>query len=491
MKITELKNLTITKARKLLDEKQITSKELIETTLDAINIVDPQLNCYLTVNNELAIKQACEFDKNPDIAKEKPLAGLPIAVKDVFVTKDIRTTCGSKILDKFIPPYESTVTKRLKNAGAIFIGKTNLDEFCHGSSTETSAYGPTKNPWDTGRLAGGSSGGSAAATATDLCVASVGTETAGSIRQPAAWCGVTGIGPTYGRVPRFGVIAMGSSLDRPGPITKTVEDSALILSIIAGKDENDATSSSKKVEDFLGNIDIEKVKKMRVGVPKEFFELDLEKGVRDRITEAIDVLKNLGAKIIEVNILDPKYAIAVYTIVCRSEVSSNLSRYQGTRFSSTVDAQDNISQYFAKVRGTHFGPEAKRRVMTGTFALSSGYYDEYYKKAALVRRLIEDNLNNVFKDVDIIVGPTTPSVAAKLGSTHGNPLFGELADVLIESCTMSLMPGISVPCGFSDGLPVGFQMFAPQFEEQKIIDLANSYQQETDWHTKSALETFI
>ncbi len=480
-----LEKLTISRARQLLDKKEVSAEELVNETFKKIKEQNPRLNAYLTLNEDQAIKQAQEYDKDPSKFKGKKLAGIPVAVKDVFCTKGLRTTCASKIIENFIPPYESTSTAKVLAEGAIFVGKTNLDQFCHGSSTETSAFGPTLNPWDTTRLPGGSSGGSAAAVAADLCVAALGTETAGSIRQPSAWCGVTGIKPTYGRVSRYGVIAMGSSLDSPGPIAKTVEDAAIMLEIMSGYDPHEETSSDKEVPEFSKRLNEKTIRGLKIGIPKEFMKLEIQAGVRKAFDEAIVLLEKLGAKVSEISVLDPKFASAVYTIACRSEVSSNLSRFTDTRYGNIVDPQPTVSEFFSKVRGKWFGDEPKRRIMTGTFALSSGYYDAFYKKASNIRDMIAKDLDDKFKEVDVIAAPTSPVIAMKVGSTANNPLFGEIQDIFMESSSLSQLPGISIPCGFSEGMPVGLQFFGPKFSEQLILDAAYAYQKETDWHQRA------
>lgn len=464
----ELKNIGIVEAKKLIDAKEISAEELTSHYLQQIAQKDSDIHAFISVNDS-AVEDAIKSDKN------KKLGGIPIAVKDVFSTKDMRTTCASKILDNYVPAYESTVTKRILDEGAVVIGKANLDEFCHGSSTATSAYFTTKNPYDNSRVAGGSSGGSAAATAADMCAGSLGTETAGSIRQPAAWCGVVGLKPTYGRVPRYGVLAMGSSLDSPGPITKNVDDAAYLLSIIAGKDENDFTSADREVPDYFSNLNPARIKGAKLAIPKEFLELELEAGVRKSFDEAVQILREMGANITEVQMLDPKYAMAVYTIVCRSEVSSNLSRYDGTRYCVPASEQDQVLKYFEEVRGQGFGPEAKRRIMTGTFSLSAGYSDEFFKKAEAVRQMLKHDVLKVLDGVDAIIGPTTPTVALKESETD-NPLFGEMCDILIETSSLTGLPGISVPCGLSEALPVGLQFFSRHFEEQLLLDLAKGFE---------------
>jgi len=462
-----LSNLTLVEAKKLIDNGDLKPAELTEYYLKHISSKNPYINAFITIN-ENAFSEA---EKAP---KTKKLSGLPIAVKDAFSTKSLRTTAASKIIDNYKPVYESTVTSKIISEGAVILGKTNLDQFCHGSSTETSAYGATKNPWDTSRIPGGSSGGSAAAVAGDMCSASLGTETAGSIRLPASWCGTVGLKPTYGRVSRYGILAMGSSLDCPGPITKSVEDAALMLSVIAGYDQNDNTTVNNPVEDYLSKLDPSIIKGMKFGLPKEYMDLELEAGIRKNTLETIELIKSLGGQIIEVEMMDPAYAIAVYTIVCRSEVSSNLSRYDGTRYCVPDELKEQIAEYYETVRGKGFGSEAKRRIMTGTFSLSSGYADEYFKQAEKVRALIRDDVLNILKNVDLIIGPTTATIAPKLGLSEQNPLFGEMADVLAETSSLTGLPGISIPNGLSEGLPTGFQIFGRHFDELNILNVAKA-----------------
>lgn len=422
-----------------------------------------ELNCFLTLNDDLSS------------AGDGPLKDVPIAVKDNFCTKGLRTTASSKVLDDFVPTYESTVTRKLKEAGAIIVGKTNMDAWAHGSSTETSANGPTKNPWDTTRSPGGSSGGSTAAVSAGLVPVAIGSETAGSIRQPASWSGVVGLKPTYGRVSRYGLIAMCSSTDSPGPIGTNVEDVAKVLGVIAGKDQFDATSLDEPVPDYVKEL--KKGRKFTIGVPKEYFE-GAEKDVKTKVEESIKILEKLGHKIKKISLIDPNYAISVYTIIQRSEVSSNLARFTGVRFGNDR---------------THFGDEAKRRIMLGTYALSHGYYDEYYKKAQKVRTLIIKDFKKVFKGVDLIVSPTTPTTAFKLGESEKYAFFGELMDKLAEPSSMAGLPGISVPCGLDlNNLPIGMQIVAPWLEEGKILDLAYQFEQETDYFgvIKKGLEKY-
>ncbi len=432
--------------KQLLERKQISKQELWEYFLKRVNKYNPLLNAFLTVVN----------DKNK--------AGLPIAVKDIFCTKGIRTTAASKVLDDFVPPYESTVTKRLLSADFGILGKTNLDAWCHGSSSETSDYGPPKNPWDWSRTPGGSSGGSASAVAAYLAPAALGTETAGSIRGPASWTGIVGLKPTYGRVSRYGVIAMGSSLDSPGPLTLTVADAAYILQIIAGKDDFDATSSDKPVPDYL--LCLKKKRKLIIGLAEEYFD-HVDEEVKVKVLEAIKIFEKIGHRVKKVKLLSPKYAISVYTIIQRAEVSSNLSRYDGIRFGNNRD---------------YFQAEAKRRIMLGTYTLSHGYYDAYYKKAQIVRTLIINNFKKVFKEVDVIAAPTMPTTAFKLGEFEKYPFFGELMDMLSEPCAVAGLTALSFPVGLDKNrLPIGMQLIGNYFNEETILNLAYQFEKETDF----------
>ncbi len=455
----ELNKLTLIDAIKGIKEKKFSSTELVSDCLTKIEQLEPTLNAFVTINKDQALDQSKKIDFN------KPLAGIPIAIKDNFCIKGIRTTASAKLLDKYIAQYTSTVVQKLLDAGAIIIGKTNMDAWAHGSSTETSDYGPTKNPWNPKHLPGGSSGGSAASVASDEVVTSIGSETAGSIRQPSAWCGTVGLKPSYGRVSRYGVIAMGSSMDCPGPITKTVDDAALLLSIISGHDPKDATSiseSSWQIPTGLKNL-----KGLKIGLPKAYFPEQMKPAVKTAVLSACETLKKLGAEIIELDVLDPKYAIAVYTVLQRSEVSSNLARFTGIRYGEPRSA---------------FGDEAIRRIMLGTYTLSSGYYDAYYLQAQKVRTLIIQDFDKQFQKVDAIIGPTSPTTALPLGATEGKSMFGELEDMLVEPSTLAGLPGISVPCGFSDGLPIGLQIITPQLREDLAINIARLFESNTDYH---------
>ena len=469
-------NLTLTQLREKILNKSISATELVNYYLKRIDEYDSKLNSYITVCREQALDKAKEFDNNFEKYRDKKLSGLPISIKDVFSTKGILTTCASHILDGYVPVYNATVVQKLLDQEAIILGKTNLDEFCHGSGTATSYYGPSRNPWNATKLPGGSSGGSAAALSADLCCASIGTETAGSIRLPASWCGLVGLKPTYGRVSRYGVLAMGSSLDCPGPLTKSVQDSAYILEIIAGKDNNDMTSSSMKIPNYFVDLSVDELKNMHIALPIEYLNLELSDGVRKNFLKCVEILRDFGIKIDEVNVLDPKYSMAVYTITCRSEVSSNLARYDGTRFGLEGSSNRTIKEYYESTRGEGFGKEPKRRIMTGTFSLSSGYADEYFRKSEQVRQMIKENLEEVLKKYDAIVAPTTPSTALSDQDAQ-NPLFGEIADILAEGSSEAGLPGITIPSGLSDNMPTGVQFIGRRFDEQTILNLAYGVEQ--------------
>jgi len=468
--MNKLNELTIREALDGLQEKKFSAVELARDNLNQIEKFDKEINAYVTVTRDEALASAKAADGMIASGQKLPLLGIPLAVKDNFSTKGVRTTASSKVLDEYVPPFDSTVVSKLKDAGMVMLGKANMDAWAHGSSTETSDYGPSKNPWDLTRMPGGSSGGSAAAVASQEAIGSIGSETAGSIRQPASWCGVVGMKPTYGRVSRYGVVAMASSLDSPGPITKTVEDSAIILQVLAGQDKYDATTSPLPVPDYLKNLKRD-IQGLTIGISDDYFEgVDAE--VRAAIEETYKPFEKLGVKIKKLKLFDPKYAIAVYTILQRAEVSSNLARYDGIRY-----GHDR----------TFFGDEAKRRVMLGTYTLSAGYYDAYYKKAQKVRTLIVEDFRRAFSEVDLIIAPTNPVPALKLGESANNPMFGELMDVLVEPSSIAGLPGISVPCGLTKkNLPIGMQIMGPQFSEELILNAAYKYEQETPWHERKA-----
>jgi aspartyl-tRNA(Asn)/glutamyl-tRNA(Gln) amidotransferase subunit A len=484
--------LSILELRKKLDAKQVSSVELTKYFLDRIK--KSELNAFITVTEEEALLQAKEADEYMATSGENPLlCGIPYAAKDLFCVKGIRTTAASKILDNYIAPYDGSVIKKLKEQKAVLVGKTNLDQFAHGSSGETSAYGPTKNAWDKTRMPGGSSSGSASAVAAGLVPWATATETGGSIRQPASLSGVSGWKPTYGRVSRYGVISMGSSLDSIGSIAYSVADLALTAEIMSGVDQMDSTTGPVEVPKYYKNLNAN-VKGMKLGIPKQYFVEGMEEGVKQRVMDAIKELEKAGAELVEVDLPNTKCGSLVYAIICPSEVSSNLARYDGIRYGHSTKDAKNLLEVYEKSRAEGFGPEAKRRILTGTYVLSAGYYDAYYKKAQKVRRLIINEFEEVFKKVDILVCPSTPSVAAKLGHAAENPLHGYIADQLNIPGSLAGLPALSVPCGFSvpqdgdspsmDGLPVGLQIIGPQWGEQKVFDVGHAYQQLTDWHKK-------
>lgn len=462
----KLNKLSLRQARTGLKNRDFSSTELIMSCLDQIERFDKKIHAYLVLNNT-ALKEAQKADEILARGKAPPLCGIPLAIKDNFLTRGLETTASSNVLKGYLPHYESTVTKKLLESGAIFLGKTNMDAWAHGSSTETSDFGPTLNPWNTGHLPGGSSGGSAAAVAADMCIAAIGSETAGSVRQPAAWCGVSGFKPTYGRVSRYGVIAMASSTDSPGPLVKDIADALDITNIIAGKDPNDATTSSRPVDEV--NTVRSDIKGLRIGLAKEYLLAEMRPDVKKLINAAADKFRELGAIVEEISLIDPKYSIGVYTIVQRSEVSSNLARFDGIRY-----GHDR----------SRFGDEAKRRIMLGTYALSSGYYDQYYSKAQKVRTLVIRDFQHAFTHIDLILGPTSPGPALKVGASKDQPMFGEMEDILVEPSSIAGLTGASIPCGFVDGLPIGLQIIGPQFGESQVFTAALAYQKITNWHNE-------
>ena len=478
----ELPFLTIKEASEAIKNKEISSEELTKSLLDRIHEKDEKLNSYVTVLSDIALQSAQEADKDISSGNYKgPLHGIPLGLKDIFITKNIKTTCGSKMLENFIPPYDATVTQKLADSGAVILGKNNMDEFAMGSSTETSYFGPTSNPWDLERVPGGSSGGSASATAASLCLGSVGTDTGGSIRQPAALCGVVGMKPTYGRVSRFGMIAFASSLDQAGPITRTVEDTALILNAIAGPDPRDSTCANIPVPDYTLSLKND-INGLKIGIPKEYFVEGMDKEVEEASRKAISVVESLGAEVIEISLPHTEYAVLTYYIIAPSEASSNLARYDGVKYGFRAEEAETLRDMYFKTRAQGFGDEVKRRIMLGTYALSSGYYDAYYLKAQKVRTLIKNDFDNAFKEVDAIMAPTTPEVAFKIGEKTQDPIKMYLSDVLTIPCNIAGLPGISVPCGFSsDGLPIGIQVLGKPFDEETVIQVAHAYEQSTNW----------
>ena len=476
---------TIKDAAALIEKREASPVELTELFLERISAEDGKINSYITVWEKAAVEAARKAEKQISEGNYLgPLHGVPIALKDIFVTKDSRTTCGSKMLRDFVAPYNSTVAERLLASGSVILGKNNMDEFAMGSSNETSYFGPVKNPWDTDRVPGGSSGGSAAATVANLCVASVGTDTGGSIRQPGSLCGVVGMKPTYGRVSRFGMIAFASSLDQAGPIAKTVEDAAIILSSIAGYDPLDSTSVNLPTADYSNALSAD-IKGLRVGIPKEYFVSGMDPEVEKSVREAITQLEALGAEIVEISLPHSRYAVSTYYIIAPSEASSNLARYDGVRYTYRCKNAETLRDLFFRSRSEGFGDEVKRRIMLGTYALSTGYYDAYYVKAQKARTLIIRDFEDAWGKVDVIASATSPETAFGIGEKTDDPLKMYLSDVLTIPCNIAGLPGISVPCGFSsEKLPIGLQIMGKPFDEQTVLNVAYAYEQSTKWYEK-------
>jgi aspartyl-tRNA(Asn)/glutamyl-tRNA(Gln) amidotransferase subunit A len=477
--------LSVKEAGEKLLKREISSKELTLSILERIHDVDPKIHAYLDVTGEYALKQAEEADKRLSKGENVfPLTGIPIAIKDIICTKDLRTTCGSRILENFIPPYDATVITLLKNAGAIIVGKTNLDEFAMGSSTENSGFKITRNPWDMERIPGGSSGGSAAAVAADEAPFALGTDTGGSIRQPASHCGVVGLKPTYGRVSRYGLVAYGSSLDQIGPITKNVMDAALVLNAIAGHDPRDSTSAMKPVPDYT-SFCTGGIKGLRIGVPREYFAEGMDPEVENLVRSAIIHMEEMGAEIVEISLPHTGYAIACYYICAMAEASSNLARFDGAHYGYRAPGTENIIDMYSKTRAQGFGTEVKRRIMLGTYTLSAGYYDAYYLKALRVRTLIKRDFENALGKVDIIASPVSPTPAFKIGEKTTDPLTMYLSDIYTISLNLAGMCGISIPCGFTrNDLPVGLQLIANIFREDLLFQAAFAYEQSTGHHER-------
>ena len=479
----ELYRLSISEAKELLDKRKITAKELLNSIYQRIESVDSKVKAFVTLSKDKAYEMADASQKQINEGRSLTIQGIPVAIKDNMCTKGIRTTCSSKILENFIPPYESAVTSRLSENGYVLIGKTNLDEFAMGSSTENSGFFTTRNPWDIERIPGGSSGGSAAAVAADECIAALGSDTGGSIRQPAALCGVVGLKPTYGRVSRYGLVAFASSLDQIGPITKNVKDSAILLNIISGKDPFDSTSAPVAVPDFtkvLGN----EIKGLKIGIPKEYFIKGMDREIEESVKTAIKKLESLGAIPVEISLPHTEYAVATYYVLATSEASSNLARYDGVKYGFRAEGKD-LMEIYMNTRAQGFGAEVKRRIMLGTYALSSGYYDAYYKKAQQARTLIKRDFEKVFNSVDAIVTPTSPTAAFKSGEKTEDPLQMYLSDIFTISVNLAGIPAISIPCGFtSNNLPIGLQIIGKHFDEESILKAAYAYEQSTDWHKR-------
>jgi len=472
---TDAYRLTITQAQRLLRSRELSAVELTRACLDRIRTVEPRLNAFITVSEPEAEAQARDADRRLAAGDAPALCGIPLAIKDIYATRGVRTTCASRILENFVPTYDATVIARLRGEGAVFVGKANLDEFAMGSSTENSAFGATLNPYGLERVAGGSSGGSAAAVAADECLGSLGTDTGGSIREPAAFCGVVGIKPTYSRVSRFGVIAYASSLDQVGPFAKSVRDAAILLRSLAGGDPADSTCSTRPVPDYESALTGD-VKGLRIGVPKEFFVEGMQPEVEDAVRAALKHYESMGAATIEVSLPHTDYAIAAYYLIATAEASANLERYDGIRYGPRVEA-DNLLDLYRKTRARGFGAEVKRRIMLGTFALSTGYYDAYYLKAQKVRTLIKRDFEQAFERCDLIVTPTAPTTAFKLGEKMSDPLQMYLSDIFTISVNLAGLPGMAMPCGYDrEGLPIGMQLIGPAFGEETILRAGDTYE---------------
>jgi len=476
-----LYGLTIHEARTLLDKREVSSRELTQACLTRIENAEPRIEALLTVCAEQALERAADADDAIAAGNVTPLTGIPFISKDVLCTRGVRTTCGSKMLETFVPPYNATVIDRLISQNAVMLGKANMDEFAMGSSTEHSAFHPTRNPWDTTRVPGGSSGGSAAAMAAGEALFTLGTDTGGSIRQPAGFCGVVGMKPTYGRVSRYGLVAFASSLDQIGPFTRDVEDSAMVMSAISGHCEKDSTSSQVEVPDYRALLDGD-IQGLKVGVPREYFIEGMDPEVRARVEESIRTLEQLGAEVDwDVSLPSTGHALAVYYIIAPSEASANLARYDGVKYGFSI-AERNAEESVAATRGAGFGQEVKRRIMLGTYALSAGYYDAYYVKAQKVRHLIRHEFDEAFAKYDVLATPTSPTVAFELGAKLDDPMQMYLSDVFTLPINIAGIPAVSLPCGSVDGLPVGLQLMGNRFAEGTILRTAYAYQQATEWH---------
>lgn len=472
----ELYSFTIHELQEKIKSGDVSAMQIVESVFSRIDAVEERVHSYIRLMKEEALAAAAKSDENIKKGDIQPLTGIPVALKDIVCTKGITTTCGSHILHNFVPPYNATVVEKLSAAGAVFVGKANMDEFAMGSSTETSYFGPTRNPWDLDRIPGGSSGGSATAVAADECIASIGSDTGGSIRQPAALCGVVGMKPTYGRVSRFGLIAFASSLDQIGPFTKDVEDCAIMMNVLAGYDPKESTSVQTEVPDYRQFIGRD-ITGWKVGIPKEYFVEGIDPEVAAAVKKAIAVVEKCGGKIVDITLPHTQYCLAVYYIIAPAEASSNLARYDGVKYGfRAADARD-LAEMYQKTRRQGFGAEVKRRIMIGTYALSAGYYDAYYGKASQVRALIRRDFDEAFRKCDVILTPTTPTPAFKIGEKTDDPLQMYLSDIFTISTNLAGIPGISVPCGYTAaGLPMGVQFLAGHFEEGKLLQIASAYE---------------
>ncbi len=480
-------NKTLSELSAALKAGEFSSTELTQSYLSRIADLDTQINAFITVSEEPALSAAKAADQKIAAGEAGPLTGIPLAQKDIFCTQGVKTSCGSKMLDNFISPYNATVIENFNNAGAVMLGKTNMDEFAMGSSNETSFYGAVKNPWNTDKVPGGSSGGSAAVVAARLAPASTGTDTGGSIRQPASLCGITGLKPTYGRVSRYGMIAFASSLDQAGPMTRSAEDAALMLNCMAGFDTRDSTSVDREVPDYTANLS-DSLEGMTIGLPKEYFGEGLDAAVGKAVEEAIAEYEKLGATVKEISLPNTHLAVPTYYVVAPAECSSNLSRFDGVRFGYRCDDPADLEDLYKRSRGEGFGSEVKRRIMIGAYALSAGYYDAYYIKAQQLRRLISDDFKRAFEEVDVIMGPTAPEPAFGIGEKSDDPITMYLSDIYTISANLAGLPGMSVPAGFVNDMPVGLQIIGNYFDEARLLNVAHRYQQATDWHTRAPVQ---
>ena len=476
--------VTLVQALERLRKKEISSVELTQAFFKRIEEVDSRVGAYLHLTQDLALEQAREADAKIKAGENLPLLGLPLAIKDLICVRGEKTTCASRILENFVSPYDATVARKLKEAGAVFLGKVNMDEFAMGSSNENSAFHLARNPWDLARVAGGSSGGSAAAVAAQECLAALGSDTGGSIRQPAAFCGITGLKPTYGRVSRFGLVAFASSLDQIGPMTKTVEDAACLMNVISGHDPFDSTSADVAVPDFLAGLDRD-LKGLRVGIPREYFAEGLDPEVEQSVRAAIAQLESMGMQTVDVSLPHTEHAVAAYYILACAEASTNLSRYDGVRYGFRSEKSDSLHSMYTNTREEGFGEEVKRRILLGTFVLSSGYYDAYYLKGQKVRTLIRQDFDRAFEQCDLIAGPVSPVPAFKIGEKMDDPLQMYLSDIYTISANLAGLPGLSIPCGHNAGnLPIGLQLLGKAFDEATLLAVGHRFQQATDHHSR-------
>ena len=488
--MSDLALLTIEEAHTSLSQGECTAVELTQAVLDRILALDNDIQAYLTLAPELALEQAAEADRRRAAGEDHPLLGVPLAIKDIICIEGLPTTCGSRILENYVPPFSATAIEKLCSAGAVILGKTNLDEFAMGSSTENSAYFPTRNPWDLDRVPGGSSGGSAAAVAAGMALGALGSDTGGSVRQPAALCGIVGIKPTYGRVSRWGLVAFASSLDQIGAFARNTTDLALLLEAMAGYDPRDSTSVDIPVPNYAASLGGD-LSGLRIGVPREYFVGGMHPDVEEAVRSALTTLANLGADVVDVSLPHTDYALPVYYLVAPAEASANLARYDGLKYGLSLKVQDpsdaskaSLWDSYRLTRGQGFGPEVKRRIMLGTYALSAGYYDAYYLKAGKVRTLIRRDFDQALAQCDVLVGPTTPSTAFKIGEKVDDPLQMYLADVFTLALSLAGLPGLSLPCGFdAQGLPIGLQIMGGPFDEATVLRVAHAYEQATEWHT--------